>query len=68
MRMGAAVLFLLGGLLAFLPFLGLWMIPLGLLLLAVDVPPLRVPASAFAIRGRRWVTERLRRLRGARQA
>jgi hypothetical protein len=29
-----------GGLLSILPFLGLWMLPLGLALLAEDVPPL----------------------------
>lgn len=62
-RMGAAVLFILGGVFAILPFLGLWMIPLGVLLLAVDVPRLRAPASAMTIRGRRWTSERMRRLR-----
>jgi hypothetical protein len=30
-----------GGMLAFLPVLGVWMIPLGLALLAEDVPALR---------------------------
>ncbi len=67
-RMGVAVLCMLGGLLAFLPFLGVWMLPLGFLLLAVDVPPLRPMASAMVIRGRRWGTEKLRRLRRARSA
>jgi hypothetical protein len=33
------------------------------LLLAVDVPRLRAPASALAIRGRRWTSGRMRRLR-----
>ena len=32
---------LLGGCLAILPVLGLWMLPLGLVLLAEDVPALR---------------------------
>jgi hypothetical protein len=67
-RMGAAVLCLVGGLLSFLPFLGIWLLPLGFLLLAVDVPPLRLPASAFVIRGRRWTTGKVRRFRSARQA
>ncbi|HEV2561234.1 MAG TPA: hypothetical protein VGT78_03750 [Rhizomicrobium sp.] len=31
----------LGGLLAFLPVLGLWMLPLGILVLSVDLPPVR---------------------------
>jgi len=35
------VLFCLGGLLAILPVLGLWMLPVGLVLLAEDIPALR---------------------------
>jgi hypothetical protein len=30
-----------GGLMFFLPFLGIWMLPLGVMLLAQDMPPLR---------------------------
>jgi len=41
MRRAAAILLICGGLLGFLPILGLWMLPLGLLLLAEDVPPLK---------------------------
>lgn len=40
-RIPMALLFLAGGVLFILPFLGLWMLPLGLALLAEDVPPLR---------------------------
>jgi hypothetical protein len=40
-RMPAGALLTCGGLLGFLPGLGFWMLPLGLLLLAEDVPPLR---------------------------
>jgi hypothetical protein len=40
-RMPAGVLLICGGLLGFLPVLGFWMLPLGLMLLAEDVPPLR---------------------------
>jgi len=36
-----------GGLLGFLPVLGLWMLPLGLLLLSIDVPILRRYAHRF---------------------
>lgn len=32
---------LAGGIFGFLPILGFWMIPLGLVLIALDVPPLR---------------------------
>ena len=62
-RLPLAILMIAGGLLSVLPFLGLWMLPLGVLLLAVDVPFLRPSASAFVIRGRRWSMERLRQLR-----
>ncbi len=34
-------LLVLGGLLGFLPLLGFWMIPLGLAVLATDIPPLK---------------------------
>ncbi|KON65894.1 hypothetical protein KOEU_05820 [Komagataeibacter europaeus] len=37
--LGSALI--VGGLLSFLPVLGLWMLPLGLILLAEDMPPLR---------------------------
>ncbi len=40
-RIPAGALLVLGGLLSILPFLGLWMLPLGLVLLAEDVPALR---------------------------
>jgi hypothetical protein len=62
-RLPFALLLMAGGIFSFLPFLGLWMLPLGLLLLAVDVPMLRPRASAFSIRGRRWTSEWLRRLK-----
>jgi len=35
------LLLIVGGFLSVLPFFGLWMLPLGLVLLAEDVPPLR---------------------------
>ena len=37
-RIPVAVLSIVGGVFSFLPVLGLWMLPLGLLLLAHDVP------------------------------
>jgi hypothetical protein len=54
-RLPLALLFIAGGLFSFLPFLGIWMLPLGLLLLAVDLPFLRGPISTFTIRARRRV-------------
>jgi hypothetical protein len=44
-RFPAGVLLVIGGLFSFLPILGLWMIPFGLLLLAQDVPFLRGPLN-----------------------
>lgn len=40
-RLPAGVLLIAGGLLSILPFLGIWMLPLGLILLAEDIAPLR---------------------------
>lgn len=40
-RIPAGVLLIVGGCLGFLPILGLWMFPLGLALLAEDLPILR---------------------------
>jgi hypothetical protein len=40
-RIPAGVLLIGGGLLSILPGFGLWMLPLGVLLLAEDIPPLR---------------------------
>jgi len=41
LRIPAGLLLTLGGVLWFLPIAGLWMLPIGLMLLADDVPPLR---------------------------
>jgi hypothetical protein len=40
-RIGSGILLVAGGLLGFLPVLGFWMIPLGLLVLSVDIPVVR---------------------------
>lgn len=58
-RVPAGVLLMLGGIFSFLPLLGAWMLPLGLLLVAYDVPFLRLPVSRFTI----WGTDRLALLR-----
>lgn len=41
LRIPAGLLLIIGGFLSILPILGLWMLPLGLVLLSEDVPPLR---------------------------
>ena len=44
----------------FLPVLGLWMLPFGLLLIAYDVPFLRKPVGYFTIWGaEKWAAFRL---------
>jgi hypothetical protein len=40
-RIGIGILLVLGGLVGFLPILGFWMIPLGLLVLSIDLPVVR---------------------------
>jgi len=40
-RIPAGLLLMVGGVFSILPVLGLWMLPLGLVLLAEDIPPLR---------------------------
>jgi len=45
LRIPMAILFVLGGLVGFLPILGFWMIPLGLALIAYDVPFFRPPMA-----------------------
>jgi hypothetical protein len=41
LRITLGILLCLGGLLWFLPILGLWMLPLGILLLSIDLAPVR---------------------------
>jgi hypothetical protein len=41
LRVGLGLLAVAGGLLGFLPVLGFWMLPLGLLILSIDFPPIR---------------------------
>jgi hypothetical protein len=47
LRIPLAIGLMIGGLLGFLPVLGLWMLPLGLALLAIDLPFLRGPLTRF---------------------
>jgi hypothetical protein len=59
-RVPVGFLFIAGGFLAILPIFGVWMIPLGLLLLAVDLPVLQGPLGRLMVRARRRA-ENLRR-------
>lgn len=53
MRVPLGVLLVLGGLLSILPVLGIWMLPLGLILLAIDVALLRRPTAHMLVSGER---------------
>ena len=58
-RLSIALLLILGGVFSFLPVLGIWMLPLGLLFIAQDVPFLQRPlVRALAWSETTW--ERLR--------
>ena len=55
-RIPLGVLLIIGGLLSILPILGVWMVPLGALLLAQDVPFLRRPVGrALVWLERQWL-------------
>jgi hypothetical protein len=58
-RIPVGALCIVGGVLSFLPVLGIWMLPLGLLLIACDVPFLRKPVGYFTIWAvRKWTALR----------
>jgi hypothetical protein len=55
-RIPIAILLILGGIFSILPVLGLWMLPLGLLLFAQDVPALQGPlARMLGWIERKWI-------------
>lgn len=61
LRLPIALLFVAGGFVGFLPVLGFWMLPLGLVLIAQDIPPLRPPlARAVAWALDKWEARRRR--------
>lgn len=46
-RIPLGILLILGGIFSILPLLGLWMLPLGLILIAQDIPVLEKPVAQF---------------------
>jgi hypothetical protein len=54
LRIPLGILLIFGGIFSFLPILGVWMLPLGLLLLALDLPILQGPLNNAILRGQRW--------------
>ena len=55
-RVPLALALMAGGVLGFLPILGFWMMPLGLALIAIDVPILRHPLRLMA-----WINGKIAR-------
>src|SRR5262245_24299289 len=54
-RFPLALLLMVAGVIGFLPILGFWMLPLGLILVAQDIKPLRRPiARLIAWAERKW--------------
>ncbi len=60
LRVGLGVAFVLGGLLGFLPIVGFWMLPLGVLILSIDLPFARRWRRRFVVWWNR-LRERLKR-------
>jgi hypothetical protein len=56
-----ALLLIVGGVFSFLPVLGLWMLPLGLLFIAQDVPVLQTPL----LKALEWIEATWKRLKAA---
>ena len=58
-RIPSAFLLIVGGIFSFLPILGLWMLPLGLVLFAQDLPFLEKPmARMLGWIERKWIGRR----------
>jgi purine-cytosine permease-like protein len=71
-RVVLGVALCVGGFLAFLPVLGIWMLPLGILVLSVDLPPVRRARRRFDVywgrsetghRVRRWFRRIMKKIR-----
>jgi hypothetical protein len=58
-RLPVGILCVIGGLFWFLPVIGIWLLPLGLVLIAYDVPRLRHPVARMMI----WLESRCIALR-----
>jgi hypothetical protein len=53
-RMSIGVALVFGGFLGFLPILGFWMVPLGLIILSVDFPVIRRVGRRARAKWREW--------------
>jgi hypothetical protein len=57
-RMAMGILLVIAGLVGFLPILGFWMVPMGLLILSVDSPRIRRLRRRLEVRWGRWLQRR----------
>jgi hypothetical protein len=53
-RWPLGILLIVGGVFSFLPVLGIWMLPLGALLIGEDIPPVRQAALRLLGRAYHW--------------
>jgi hypothetical protein len=59
-RLGGGILLIIGGIFGFLPVLGFWMIPLGLVILSVDLPSVRRARRRMEV----WLGRKANGIRG----
>lgn len=64
MRLALGTALVLGGLIGFLPVLGFWMIPLGLVVLSIDLAIVRRWRRKGVVRHTPWLRERFPRAAG----
>jgi hypothetical protein len=57
-RLAIGLLLIAGGILGFLPVLGFWMVPLGLLVLSYDLPQVRRWRRRFLVHHSEWFRRR----------
>jgi hypothetical protein len=62
LRILLGVAAVLGGIFGFLPILGFWMLPLGLLILSIDFPPVRRFRRVATVRMVGWLKRKWPRL------
>lgn len=62
-RVLAGISLIISGILGFLPILGFWMIPLGVIFLSVDFHPIRRFRRRFDVKYGRWQRRRRRQRR-----
>ncbi len=55
LRIALGIALIFAGLLGFLPILGFWMIPLGVIILSVDLSPVRRFRRNFTVRSGAWL-------------